>query len=157
MKKHLNLKGILGLLTLKLKKYPTYIKLIHTNSLPLVPVSQGLPPRPRREFHELYIPASQVFEKLKVKGLLKPLDQRLVPNPLPIKFDVNKRCVYHQGPRHNIVRCYNLYHAIRDLIDTKVIAPPTRPNTTNNPLPNHNFKRGPRINCLFPEEKKRRK
>ena len=34
MKKHLNLKGIFGLPTLKLQKYPTYIKLIHTNSLP---------------------------------------------------------------------------------------------------------------------------
>ena len=37
-----------------------------------VPISQGLPPRPRREFHELYMPVSQVFEKLKAKGLLKP-------------------------------------------------------------------------------------
>ena len=33
-----------------------------------VQVSQRLPPRPRREFHELYMPASQVFEKLKAKG-----------------------------------------------------------------------------------------
>ena len=52
-----------------------------------VQVSQGLPPRPRREFHELYMPTNQVFEKLKAKGLLKPLDQRLVPNPLPAKFN----------------------------------------------------------------------
>ena len=33
-----------------------------------------------------------------------------------------------------------------------MIASPTRPSTTNNPLPNHNFKRGPRINCLTIEE-----
>jgi len=33
-----------------------------------------------------------------------------------------------------------------------VIAPPTRPNITNNPLPNHSFGRGPRINCLISEE-----
>ena len=38
----------------------------------LVPISQGPPPRPRRQFHELYMPVSQVFEKLKAKGLLKP-------------------------------------------------------------------------------------
>ena len=115
-------------------------------------VSQGLHPRPRREFHELYMPTNQVFEKLKAKGLLKPLDLKSVPNPLPAKFDVNKRCAYHQGPGHDTDRCYNLCHATQDLIDTKVIVPPRRPNITNNPLPNHNFGRGPRINCLIPEE-----
>ena len=39
-------------------------------------ISQGLTPRPRREFHELYMPVSQVIEKLKAKCLLKPLDPR---------------------------------------------------------------------------------
>ena len=38
----------------------------------LVQISQGPLLRPRREFHELYMPMSQVFEKLKVKRLLKP-------------------------------------------------------------------------------------
>ena len=52
-------------------------------------------PRPKREFHELYMPMSQVYDKLKVKGLLKPLDPRPIPNPLPSRFNVNKRCVYH--------------------------------------------------------------
>ena len=118
----------------------------------LVQISQGPPPRPRREFHELYMPMSQVFEKLKAKGLLKPLDPKPVPNPLPAKFDVSKRCAYHQGLGHDTDKCYNLRHAIQNLIDTKVIAPPTRPNITNNPLPNHNFGRGPRINCLIFEE-----
>ena len=33
-------------------------------------ISQGPPLRPRREFHDLYIPVSQVFEKLKAKGIL---------------------------------------------------------------------------------------
>ena len=33
-----------------------------------------------------------------------------------------------------------------------MIAPLTRPSITNNPLPNHNFGRGPRINCLMTEE-----
>ena len=35
------------------------------------------------------------------------------------------------------------------LIDNKVIALPTRPSITNNPLANHNFGRGPRINYLM--------
>ena len=33
-----------------------------------------------------------------------------------------------------------------------MIALPTRHSITNNPLPNHNFGRGPRINCLMIEE-----
>ena len=61
----------------------------------LVKISQGPPLRPRREFHKLYMPISQVFEKLKAKGLLTPLDLKLVPNPLPTRFDVSKRCAYH--------------------------------------------------------------
>ena len=60
-----------------------------------VQISQGLLARPRREFHELYMPMSQVFEKLKEKGLLKPLDPKLVPNPFPTRFDMSERCAYH--------------------------------------------------------------
>ena len=108
---------------------------------PIAPmqISQGPPPRPMREFHELYMLVSQVFEKLKAKGRLKPLDLRPTPNPLPTTFDVSKRCAYHQSPGHNTDKCFGISHAIQDLIDNKVIAPPTRPSITNNPLPNHNF------------------
>ena len=153
MRMHLSLKIILGLLALKLQKFLIYIYIIDPNQLiALVQISQGPLPRPRREFHELYMPMSQVFEKLKTKGLLKPLERRPILNPLLAKVDVSKRCAYHQGPGHDTNRCYNLRHAIQDLIDTKVIAPPTRPNITNNSLPNHNFRRGPRINYLISEE-----
>ena len=100
---------------------------------PIAPVqiSQGPPPRPKREFHGLYMPVSQVFEKLKVKGLLKPLDPRPIPNPLPARFDVTKRCAYHQSLGHVTDKCFGLRHAIQDLIDNKVIALPTRPSVTN--------------------------
>ena len=98
------------------------------------------------------MPISQVFNKIKPKGLLKPLDPRPIPNPLPSKFDVNKRYAYHQGPGHDTNRCFCLCHAIEDLIDNKVITSPTRPSITNNSLPNHNFGKGPRINCLMTEE-----
>ena len=113
-------------------------------------VPQG--PRPKREFHELYMPMSQVFDKLKVKGLLKPLDPRPIPNPLPSRFDVNKRCAYHQVLCHETNCFFTLCHAIQDLIDNKVIVSPTRPSIFNNPLPNHNFGKGSRINCLMTEE-----
>ena len=107
---------------------------------------------PKREFHEFYLPISQVFDKLKTKGLLKPLDPRPIPNPLPSKFDVNKRCAYHQIPGHDTNCCFTLHYAIQDLIDNKVVALPTRPSITNNPLPNHNFRKGLRVNCLMTEE-----
>ena len=98
------------------------------------------------------MPMSQVFDKLKAKGLLKALDLRPIPNPLPLKFDVNKRCAYHQIPGHDIDYCFTLCHAIQDLIDNKVTVPPTRPSITNNPLPNHNFRKGSRVSCLMTEE-----
>ena len=91
------------------------------------------------------MPISQVFDKLKAKRLLKPLDPRPIPNLLPLRFVVNKRCAYHQGPGHDTNNCFVLHHAIQNLIDNKVIVPPIRPSITNNPLPNHNFGRGSRI------------
>ena len=115
-----------------------------------VQVPQG--PRPRREFHELYMPMSQVFDKLKAKGLLKPLEPRPISNPLPLRFDVNKICAYHQVPGHETDHCFTLCHAIQELVDNKMIAPPTRPSITYNPLPNHNFGKGPRFNCLMTTE-----
>ena len=66
---HLSIKGILGLLAPKLQKCLIYI--YKTDPYQLIApmqISQRLPPRPRREFHELYMPMSQVFEKLKAKG-----------------------------------------------------------------------------------------
>ena len=58
------------------------------------------------------MPMSQVFDKLKAKGLLKPFDPRPIPNPLPLKFDVNKRCAYHQIPGHDTDHCFTLCHPI---------------------------------------------
>ena len=98
------------------------------------------------------MPMSQVYDKLKAKGLLKLIDPRPIPNPLPLRFNTNKRCAYHQGLSHETDHCFTLCHAIQDLIDNKVIASPTKPSITNNPLPNHNFGKGPRINCLLTEE-----
>ena len=106
-------------------------------------------PVPILHGHELYMPVSKVFEKLKAKGLLKPLDPRPIPNTLPAKFDVTKRYAYNQSPGYDTDKCFGLRHTIQDLIDNKVIILPTRPSITNNLLPNHNFGRGPRINYLM--------
>ena len=120
---------------------------------PFTPMQVPQGTRPKREFHELYMPISQVFDKLKAKGLLlKPSDSRPIPNPLPSRFDVNKRCAYHQVPGHDTDHCFTLRHAIQDLINNNMIASPTRPSITNNPLPNQNFGKGLMINCLMIEE-----
>ena len=83
---------------------------------------------------------------LQAKGLTKTLEPKLVPNLLPTRFDVNKRCSYHQGPSHDKIMCFNLRHTIQDLIDNMVITPPIRPNVANNPSLNHNMSRWPQIN-----------
>ena len=102
------------------------------------------------------MPVSQVFEKLKAKGLLKPLDPRPISNPLLARFDVTKRYAYHQSPGHDTDKCFGLHHAIQDQINNKVTAPPIRLSITNNPLPNHNFGRGLKMNCLMTKEETER-
>ena len=78
-----------------------------------------------------------MFDKLKAKGLLKPLAPRPIPNPLLSKFDVNNRCAYHQRPSHDIdcwpSSCNSKPNRQQGDCAT------TRPSITNNPLPNHNF------------------
>ena len=64
---------------------PIEISNIHKNDpyqliAPIAPVQVPQGPRPRREFHELYMPMRQVYDKLKAKGLLKPLDPRPIPS-----------------------------------------------------------------------------
>ena len=66
-------------------------------SPPLAQAPQG---RPRRQYHEFNMPLSKVFEKLREKDLLKPLDPKPIPNPLPKWFDNSKRCAFHQTPGH---------------------------------------------------------
>ena len=51
----------------------------------LVQISQGPPPRPRREFHELNMPISKVFEKTKRKGVTKTLRSKTSPKPITCK------------------------------------------------------------------------
>ena len=51
----------------------------------LVQISQGPPPRPRREFHKLNMPISKVFEKTKRKGVTKILRSKTSPKPITYK------------------------------------------------------------------------
>ena len=68
---------------------------------------------------------SEVLEKLQAKGLLKPLDPKPIPHPMHISYNPHAHCKYHQGGGHTTDKCYNLRHAIQNLIDEKVITPPS--------------------------------
>ena len=46
------------------------------------------------------------------------------------RYNPNANCRYHQGKGHTTDRCYNLRHAIQDLIDQQVI---TLPSSASNP------------------------
>ncbi|GMY21051.1 Retrovirus-related Pol polyprotein from transposon 17.6 [Fagus crenata] len=117
------------------------------------PIQLSFPKAPR-QYNDLYMPPSKVFEKLIENDLLRPLDPTPLPARLPRTFDMAQRCDYHQGPGHSTDRCYALKNAIQDLIDNEIISPPTppnRPNVNHNPLPNHHNQR-PHINCIEDQE-----
>ena len=73
---------------------------------------------------------SEALERLQAKGLLKPLDPKPIPHPMPRRYNPNAHCRYHQRKGHTTNRCYNLRHAIQDLIDQQVI---TLPSLASNP------------------------
>ena len=87
--------------------------------------------RRRRNFSELHMTLSEALEKLQAKGLLKPLDPKPKPHPVPRRYNLNAHCRYHQGKGHTTDGCYNLRHVIQDLIDQQVIPPPSSANNPN--------------------------
>lgn len=82
------------------------------------------------QFTELYMPLEKVLEKLKNQDLLKPLDPRPPPSPLPKNYNENEYCKFHQTKGHQTNCCFRLRHEIQDLIDRGVI---NFPKPTNNP------------------------
>ena len=86
--------------------------------------------RRRRNFSELHITLSEALEKLQAKGLLKPLDPKPIPYPVPRRYNLNSHWRYHQGKGHTTDGRYNLRHAIQDLIDQQVI---TLPSSASHP------------------------
>ena len=74
---------------------------------------------------------SEALEKLQAKGLLKPLDPKPIPHLMHRSYNPHAHCKYHQGGGHTTDKCYNLRHAMQNLIDEQVITPPssaTHPN-----------------------------
>ena len=52
--------------------------------------------RPQRTFNQLYMTLSKAIQLLVKKGHLKPLEPLPLPNPLPLKHNSAKYCVFHQ-------------------------------------------------------------
>ena len=94
---------------------------------------------PPRQFTPFGAPMKVVLSRLVQKGLLRPLDPFLPPNPLPANYRQNAYCDFHQSPGHDTERCMRLKHEVQNLIDNRTIAPPAgnAPNIITNPLPNH--------------------
>ncbi|XP_050222407.1 uncharacterized protein LOC126672500 [Mercurialis annua] len=83
---------------------------------------------------------SKVFEDLKKRNLIKPLDLKPLPPKVSPSFNPNLKCLYHQQIGHDTNTCYKLRDALQDLINSgKIPNPddPNRPSTRHNPLPNH--------------------
>ena len=73
--------------------------------------------RCRRNFSELHMTLSEALEKLQAKGLLKPLDPKPIPHPMPRSYNPNAHYKYDQGVGHMTDKCFHLRHDIQDLID----------------------------------------
>ena len=79
-----------------------------------------------------------VYKKALEVGLVKPLQPRAPPNPLPRSYNSEEYCEYHQGAGHKTDMCKNLRHRIQYVIDNKLILlPKPGPNISTNPLPNY--------------------
>ena len=90
-----------------------------------------------RRFSNLGRPLSNVFEKLKIQGLLKPLEPRPFPNPVPPYLNLNQYCYFHQEKGHDTDNCTRLRHEVQNLIDSHKIPNPEKeqPNAHMNPQP----------------------
>lgn len=103
----------------------------------------------KRKFTPLPYSYKYIIEYLIKKRLLKLIDLRPPPYPLPYHYNLVEHCEYHQSLGHTIDRCYHLRHDIQDLIkESKVlfnhtpIKPPPNSNIIQNPLPNHQSPKG---------------
>ena len=94
--------------------------------------------RPTKTYTPLAEPLAQLYERLKMAGILQPIQGR-TPDPIPGWYDGTKHCAYHSGiAGHDTGSCFALKDRVEALIKEGVIqlkeAPP---NINNNPLPNH--------------------
>ena len=101
------------------------------------PTPSEIAPIKNRQFSNLGKPLSKVFEKLKMKGLLKPLKPKPLQNPPPPYLKIDRYCHFHQQHGHFTDSCSRLRHEIQDLIDSHKIPNPEKeqPDTHRKPPP----------------------
>ncbi|XP_077223336.1 uncharacterized protein LOC143856942 [Tasmannia lanceolata] len=92
-----------------------------------------------------------ILKKLIRDKKIRLPDVKPLPNPLPVNWRRDQYCEYHRGPGHMTENCLALKHAIQNMIDKDELAI-ERPNTTQNPLPNHRAVAPPATNAIFVDE-----
>ncbi|KAJ9672736.1 hypothetical protein PVL29_026090 [Vitis rotundifolia] len=80
--------------------------------------------RCRRDFSDLGMPLSRVFETFQAIGFLAPLALRALLDPVPPQFRVDLYCTYHQSAGHHTDHCIALRHAIQDIVDSGTFGHP---------------------------------
>ena len=68
--------------------------------------------RERRAFSDLGLSLSVVYKKALAANMVKPLEPKAPPNPLPKSYNAKEYREYHQGAGHKTDACKNLRHRI---------------------------------------------
>ena len=68
---------------------------------------------------------SEALVKLQAKGLLKPLDPKPIPHPMPRRYNPNAHCRHNQRTWPSDRQMYQSVTSIQNLIDQQVITPPS--------------------------------
>ena len=70
------------------------------------------------------MPLLEVLAVMIERGHLKPLDPTPLLNPIPLSWNRNDHCAFHQRIGHMKNSCLRLKHEVQDLIDQRVITKP---------------------------------
>ncbi|XP_077249077.1 uncharacterized protein LOC143888501 [Tasmannia lanceolata] len=104
-----------------------------------------------KQFDPLPYPYPVILKKLIRDKKIKLPDIKPVPDPLPKYWRLDQYSEYHRNSGHLTERSLTLKYAIQKIIANKDLEV-ERPNTTQNPLPNHRATPPPVTNAIFVNE-----
>ncbi|XP_050881930.1 uncharacterized protein LOC127085460 isoform X1 [Lathyrus oleraceus] len=101
----------------------------------------------RVTFNPIPMSYTELYPSLLQKGLVVPRPMGPPPDRLPLWYNPNAHCPFHEGaPGHDLEGCYALKHRVRELIESKILSfKDMGPNVKNNPLPPHG---DPAVNAI---------